>query len=67
MMVRALQRSPNVKAMLSEFILPVIAYLITLLVLWATVAITKLVATRVSMPVSIRGASRPVMIGTRTR
>ena len=49
--------------MFSEFILPVIAYLITLLVLWATVAITKLVATRVSMP----AASRPMMIGTRTQ
>jgi hypothetical protein len=49
--------------MLSEFILPVVAYLITLLVLWATVAITKWVATRVSVP----AASRPVMIGTRTQ
>ena len=50
--------------MFAEFILPVIAYLITLLVLWATVAITKLVATRISMPPA---ASRPVMIGTRTQ
>ena len=49
--------------MLAEFILPVIAYLITLLVLWATVAITKFVATRVSL----HAASRPVMIGTRTQ
>jgi len=49
--------------MLSEFILPVIAYLITLLVLWVTVAVTKLIATRVSMP----AASRPMMIGTRTQ
>jgi hypothetical protein len=61
-MERRLQCSPDVKTMFSEFILPVIAYLITLLVLWATVAITKLVATRISMP-----ASRPAMVGTRTQ
>lgn len=50
--------------MFAEFILPVIAYLITLVVLWATVAITKMVATRVSMP-----APRPMlptMVGNRT-
>lgn len=61
--------------MFSEFILPVIAYLITLLVLWATVAITKLVATRVSTEPrsgpspwrSMPAPSRPMMIGTRTQ
>ncbi len=50
--------------MFSEFILPVVAYLITLLVLWVTVAITKAVATRLALP---SAASRPVMVGTRTR
>lgn len=51
--------------MLSEFILPVVAYLITLLFLWATVAITKAVASRLTTLPS--AASRPVMIGTRTQ
>ena len=64
MVVRALQRPANEEAMFSEFILPVIAYLITLLVLWATVAITKFVATRITLHAP---ASRPVMIGTRTQ
>ena len=52
------------KTMLSEFLLPVIAYVITLLVLWATVAITKAVAARLSVP---SHATRPMMIGTRTQ
>ncbi|HEY2368501.1 MAG TPA: hypothetical protein VGH87_19020 [Polyangiaceae bacterium] len=50
--------------MLSEFILPVVAYLITLLVLWATVAITKAVATRLTPP---SAAARPMMVGARTQ
>jgi hypothetical protein len=51
--------------MLSEFILPVVAYLITLLLLWAAVALTKLVVARASLP-PVERAPRPIMIGTRT-
>jgi hypothetical protein len=49
--------------MLSDFFLPVIAYVVTLLVLWATLAISKAVAARFAMP-----QPRPlVMVGTRTQ
>jgi hypothetical protein len=55
----------SVEAMFAEFIVPVVAYLITLLVLWVTVALTKRFIARVSMP-----ASRPLMqrtiVGART-
>ena len=53
--------------MLSDFILPIIAYLITLLVLWGTVVVTKLVATRVSMPAESPPIMPRMMVGTRTR
>ena len=60
----ALQCSGSHKAM-SEFLLPVVAYLITFLVLWATVAISKAVASRVpSLPATSRA---PLMVGSRTQ